>query len=724
MSKATRTLKGQLLFDEASDKPLSNLRVLVFEGLLSHPPSLVDTVVARMSRLPLARLVPSSLVRTHNDKHIAEGHTDSNGHFEIPYPAKPNEGSKKLHIALVMRNTNYSEEEKDDEALVTRSLRNANRKLQSPFLSYQIETHLDMYDLGVVRLPMWKRREIQTQKPITTPTTRLLIDFPGEHWPEELQRAPWFPKAAAQQALASALFNTYGTLLGANQALESLTPLPLHKHVLHEFNWKIIETVTTGVTNIVDGVHERIYENLPLGLLQPAYNVASLFGYKNPFPYSVSDEDHVGLALNGFNPRLLKACDDGKTFYMDFSYKGVGLRKDYYVGDSTAFFERDGNTMKLARIDITDMNDRYSPSTKGTKASYTPKSPTLEWEGAKRIWRCNYFFFGEVTTHLTETHLNVEQYVLAVMRNLRHNPVYDLLTPHMYGTVFINSLADKILTSESGLVPKYSGILREDVTTAVQAHAKTMNWEHWRPRVPLTEGHQFAHQQCHFWQVLEEYVTYYFNTYGVNIEKHWDEIYRMSQELVQYSVEYSEGWDKEPWQDMNEVNQGGYLPPAGGKKASQEPNGEGAKADGKKATTAIKRRAVSLVTPDEKITPANREKNMANLKQLCKYVIFHATFRHKHINDAQYELGGIPGYATLGLQEDPRRGDNGDIISDESRVDHKNTTYALVNVKYGYIMADEDKNMHPKLKELLKREKSAFAKMGLDIYDIRSCINI
>eukprot|EP01061_Rhynchopus_euleeides_P020685 TRINITY_DN335_c0_g1_i4.p1 TRINITY_DN335_c0_g1~~TRINITY_DN335_c0_g1_i4.p1 ORF type:complete len:471 (+),score=223.39 TRINITY_DN335_c0_g1_i4:161-1414(+) len=413
-----------------------------------------------------------------------------------------------------------------------------------------------------------------------------------------------------------------------------------------------------------------------------------------------SDEYHAELALNGFNPRLLKRVNGSQTaFYMDFSYGNLRLDQEHFAPDSTAFFERRGGcVLQLKRIDLRRRNAEGVLT--GTTESYTPADRPAQWEGAKRVWRCNYFFFGEVATHLTETHLNMEQYILAVQRNVRKNPVLQLLAPHMYGTVLINKLADKILTAPTGLVVKHSAVTPVAVAEAVHAHAGTMNWHDWKPRESVSKSHRFAYQQALYWDVVTEYVNFFFEEHAADIEAQWQEIKLMSDELVANAVPFVDT-SCEPWQDLNEVN----------KRSSPHPAVEGTRV------------ALSPVTADEAITDDNRAQNLANLKQMCAYFILHATFRHTYVNDAQYDMGGDPQFATLGLLKDPLVDPTG-AVSEEAVRDHRRVTYALVNVKYGYLMKDEDSNIHPKLKELLERERRTFLQVGLDVDTIRSCVNL
>jgi hypothetical protein len=118
-----------------------------------------------------------------------------------------------------------------------------------------------------------------------------------------------------------------------------------------------------------------------------------------------------------------------------------------------------------------------------------------------------------------------------------------------------------------------------------------------------------------------------------------------------------------------------------------------------------------------------------NMKQVCRYVIFHATFMHTWSNSRQYDDGGELTYNGLGL----RYGDHGVLVPE---TDHsilpppalatKQLWFAwlLSQTGYGYIMKNEEHDIHPKLVELLREQKDKFAALGIDINTLQSRTNI
>eukprot|EP01061_Rhynchopus_euleeides_P020683 TRINITY_DN335_c0_g1_i2.p1 TRINITY_DN335_c0_g1~~TRINITY_DN335_c0_g1_i2.p1 ORF type:complete len:666 (+),score=327.23 TRINITY_DN335_c0_g1_i2:200-1999(+) len=590
---------------------------------------------------------------------LADGVTDVDGSFEFDYTLEKN-SVESLHIALTNGKAGVTENGPNVTYL------NANRVLT--FL-HSAETSDEVFDFGRLRVPLWERRAEGF-------TPRLLVDFPREHWIEELERAGWL-KESAHKGLG-AIYD-FGGLGVVNESLGA-------QHV-QDYLKDRLPGALKHLVDKVDDLQHMVHPNLTQKLRKEGVTLPE------------SEEYHGELALNGFNPRLLKACDDGKTFYIDFEFGSLAVDGEHYAADTTAFFEKAGASLTLTKIHLRKRTLEGVPSPE--VEVHTPDSEV--WEGVKRIWRCNYFFFGQAISHLTETHLNVEQYILAVMRNVRLNPVFNLLTPHLHGTSMVNKSADSLLTSTNGLVVRQAPVTPDAMTEAVRTHYGTLNWHDWKPREAVCDGHQFAKQQKLYWEVLTEYVNFFFEEHAADIEAQWQEIKLMSDELVANAVPFVDT-SCEPWQDLNEVN----------KRTSPHPVVGGTKM------------ALSPVTSDDELSAANKQENLDSLKQFCKYIIFQATLRHKHVNDAQYDLGGDPHYATLGLTADltDPKVDPSTAVDDNTFHDIRTVTYALSNHHYGYIMADEDKNMHPKLKELLEARRAAFNNCGLDIDTIRSCINV
>jgi hypothetical protein len=131
------------------------------------------------------------------------------------------------------------------------------------------------------------------------------------------------------------------------------------------------------------------------------------------------------------------------------------------------------------------------------------------------------------------------------------------------------------------------------------------------------------------------------------------------------------------------------------------------------------------VTHTDVPQPGEREA----LKQLCRYVIFFATFRHAWANNLQWEDAGEVLYSCLGL----RWGKDGFLAAEEDpdvapppdqATEMLWISWMLSKTQYGFILANEEDDVHPRFVELLRSRTAEFAALGLDIRTVSSRINI
>ena len=422
-----------------------------------------------------------------------------------------------------------------------------------------------------------------------------------------------------------------------------------------------------------------------------------------------SDEYLVDMVLNGFNPCAFKkvAPDSGKPgdVHVTFSLRGVASDGHHFAPDTTAYFRQEvaGAKLKLVGIEVAARTGELQSSPHASYApsvlySCPPEKDSREgqlWERAKRVFRCNYFLFGEVWGHMCDTHLNVEQYVLAVMRNLRQNPIFTLLYPHLCGTVAANKKADD---ETNKTLVRASPLTSTSIADLVHCRFKQLNWYGWQPRREAVTGgqHKYARLQQLYWdKVLDPYVTEFMNEHHDDIETHWEEIERMSCEIVDESVQWDEAGCRDgAWVCTNECNQ----------------------------TREQEYRVRNKYGQTAAVSPI---RDASDVKQLCKYILMHATFKHGYVNDRLFDVGGDPDFASFGLESDILELSNNPdtAVSNSVKDMQRRMTYSLSNVTYGYLLRDEEGDIHPHLNELLQTHRDEFRILGLNVDSIRSCIN-
>jgi len=417
-----------------------------------------------------------------------------------------------------------------------------------------------------------------------------------------------------------------------------------------------------------------------------------------------SDDYLCQLVLNGFNPCLLLVGEEEGLLYQEFSWKGLDQDGIHFAPDTRANFRLSDGALTLESIVVTKRSPgadaASSDAAYEAPVTYTSADPA--WQGVKRLFRVNYFLFGEITTHLSATHLNVEQYIVPLRRNVHRSPVARLLNPHFYGTVAVNLGANGLLIAPQGLIPQTSAVTPTSVGVIAQRSFPTYNWAGWRPRPPLCESHRYAHLANLYWSFIGDYVADYFQAHEAEIRAHWPEIHRMSQELVAHAATY-EPQEGARYYDAGEVNTPDKDHPDRGQLGAS---------------------AISAITTSD---TADAE-GLANLEQVCRYLLYVTTFQHSWVNDTQYDIGGEVRFATLGVSgdlTDPEvlAGPLEEQVRPYDALQHPFYTYMLTKTRYGYLMRNEDDDIPLDLRRRLASRQKEFMAYGLDVRYIRSRIN-
>lgn len=354
-----------------------------------------------------------------------------------------------------------------------------------------------------------------------------------------------------------------------------------------------------------------------------------------------------------------------------------------------------------------------APNSPTEKITLTPQDGD-RWMQAKRMARVSAALSAELDNHLVATHLNIEQYAIPAYRNLRKSPLRYLLFPHIKEVVLINYSANSFLLGPTGYVTRASALTESASTQRISQVLGTLDWKNWKPIQPICETHTYAKIANLYWEVLKEYVDDFFRQNEDEIVEHWYEVNLFSQELVQHSVpDFLCQYLKKNVKDRPGENRGWFNPE-------------------ERMDISIPRHKVNgipIALRPITLTNIPMSSDFANMKQVCAYVIYHATFKHTWANALQYDEGGEIVYNGLGL----RYGDKGIFVpeSDASISPPPNEaseqlwiSCMLTRAAYGYIMRNEDNDINPALMEMLERRRADFAALGYDIDSIQSRTNI
>jgi Lipoxygenase len=328
-----------------------------------------------------------------------------------------------------------------------------------------------------------------------------------------------------------------------------------------------------------------------------------------------------------------------------------------------------------------------------------------------------------VEEHFAGTHLNAEQFAIAAYRNLRMNPVAALLLPHLKEASLINHQANRVLISQDdGYIPKATALTEKGLHQRTRDILGFQDWKGWKPMEAISDAHTYAKAEQLFWEVTGQYVEAVFKNREAMIKKHWYEIFRFSEDLVNHAVPvaFSAPQDAPPamWQSLKKRRYDYYCG-----QYRFDPDIERPQVGGVT-------RALSRITKASSFDAAAPE-DWQNLKDACRYAIMTATFMHTWINEHQYDDIGEVLYSSLGL----RYGDKKDGImapEDDYGIapDLKISTGMLwfsnflSRTEYGFITREPVHDVNPIFSQLLEAKRAEFGKFGVDIDAIECSTNI
>ncbi|MEI7828779.1 MAG: lipoxygenase family protein [Prolixibacteraceae bacterium] len=438
--------------------------------------------------------------------------------------------------------------------------------------------------------------------------------------------------------------------------------------------------------------------------------------------YTRSDEYFGNRLMNGMNRGafLPDKENPGHFWIKYFGACQYDINSVYAFPDAEIKFEirSDGVPLPIEII-LTGQLTAYDKDPHARHV-FTP-SEEKNWAAAKRVARVNGGVSAEIDEHFTGTHLNTEQFAIAAFRNLRINPIASLLLPHLKEVILINHSADKLLLRD--FLPNATAMTSKGLTQRVCDLLGTQDWKEYKPMVPISQAHDVAKSDNLFWDITGQYVDNFIDENLEEIKKQWFEIYCFSKDLVENSVKvFMSGADIErlsPEEKKQALDRMEYY----FFKYSFNPSL-------KRETINGELKTLSVITKNNGSTEISQE-DIQNLKDICRYIIFVATYLHTWINEHQYDDLGELLYNCVGLRFGD--GENG-VLAPESDLriapdlTHATGTLWFANLlsrtEFGFITRNEEGDVNPVFVQMLLDKKEEFLELGVDVNSIESRTNI
>ena len=254
--------------------------------------------------------------------------------------------------------------------------------------------------------------------------------------------------------------------------------------------------------------------------------------------HSRSDVFFGERILDGFSPWIPLRDDDG-TFRVSIRFDEVESdgHMDLLSGEVAFRLDHDGRFLPTwIRIDVRDARstEPFSP----TRSLLAHADEGARWAAAKRAFRSVSGLSGVIDTHLAHGHLNVEQYAIALFRNVRRNPLRRLLGPHLREVSAINHFGQSAVFGASGIVTNNSPLTMGSALARLARGVGRCDWSTFRPRAPISPRHRYARVANLFWELVTQHVDAYFAEHRLAIVEEWIEVHRFSRDLVAHAARF------------------------------------------------------------------------------------------------------------------------------------------------------------------------------------------
>lgn len=468
--------------------------------------------------------------------------------------------------------------------------------------------------------------------------------------------------------------------------------------------------------NVGDKLFGRI-DNYPHGLsidaIQGSFPSKGTTLDKDACNDSDSDEFFAMRLFNGFGPAQLQIINEKLTTQQDRYLSDNEVAPDggtlYTLWIGWSDLEKQDHLDLFAfRVDLFVSHDRtrvlpvliwLDPTRTQNLNDWSPKWKFYPWDQklwsyAKRVVRSHFYnLIGQVQRHLAVGHFNMEQFDIALRRNVTLSPIRNLLFPYLQDVHNINEKGRNTLLGGPAIVDQIESIKRSSIDRWVISTIQCLDWKGWAPGLPLFDGHIYSQAATVFFEALKAWLASFFSENKDQIIMHWGEIYNFSEDLRRNSLICISA----PLELFNPD-----LPWA---QPSEHP------------TKKTGDTAFSIITSSLK--PETRE--FENLLDCCAYIIFHCTFYHSWTHDWMLlDLGELDYSGMIsnygGFQVDDAGLPTGKVNSVKDKylappkeaVFALGSTHTLSQMKSPKLMMNEAGDVHKEFIDELQKRKSDF----------------
>ena len=168
--------------------------------------------------------------------------------------------------------------------------------------------------------------------------------------------------------------------------------------------------------------------------------------------------DQQFRSVMGNNDDLDTAIAQGRVYIADYAaldwlVNGSYLTYQKYLWAPLAMFAVPQGTGAGRRLQPVAIQVGEQPGSGNPIVTRPPpNTASPDWDKAKTAVQIADGNYHEAVSHLGQTHLVVEAFIMATNNQLSGHPVYTLLWPHFEGTLFINNAAQAKLVGPGGTV--------------------------------------------------------------------------------------------------------------------------------------------------------------------------------------------------------------------------------------------------------------------------------